>query len=663
MSADLASNDSFYAEISHACERFEAEWQSGKQPRIELYVAQVPEGARPELIRELLKLDTYYRRDRGDTILPEDYKSRYPEHASLIDTLLGPSLLAELPIRLTHAGRYRLEQYIAGGGMGDVWRAHDPDFRRPLAVKILKEEFKDRPDLVARFLEEAQITGQLQHPGVPPVHEIGRLADGRPFMAMKLIEGHTLADLLAERKGASDGLPRFLTIFEHVCQAVAYAHSRRVIHRDLKPANVMVGAFGEVQVMDWGLAKVLATECRRSATSDISEQTTYAPVQFDIVVGPTRPGAVMGTLAFMPPEQARGEIDKLDERSDVFSLGAMLCEVLTGNPPYREPSPEKRWEQAKTANLADAFARLEAARADAGLIALSRRCLASEMGLRPDDASVVAKAVAAYQADVQERLRKAESEAAKAASRAKSLFLANMSHQFRTPLHSILGMIELVLETELSCEQRRDLEMVRASAEEMFADMSDSFDFTTIELGMIELQATAFRLRKSLNDWLKALASRAQQQGLQLAWEIEPGVPDDLVGDPERLRQILIHVVGNVIKFTDQGEVVLRVAVEERTEESARLHFEISAGISIPPDKLSDISRTRRRSGTGLGLAISRQLVEMMGGQLAVDSQPGRGNGFQFTAVFQMQKGQDSGSAPAPTSPGPSSPMKPSNTP
>src|SRR5262249_51497554 len=155
---------------------------------------------------------------------------------------------ADSSAKLTQAGRYRLEARIGHGGMGEVYRAHDSDFYRPLAVKVLKEEFKDRPEMVTRFLEEAKITGQLQHPGVPPAHVIGRLEDGRPFLSMKLIEGHTLAEMLAERKDPSEGLPRFLTIFEQVCQTVAYAHSRRVIHRDLKPTNVMVGAFGEVQV-------------------------------------------------------------------------------------------------------------------------------------------------------------------------------------------------------------------------------------------------------------------------------------------------------------------------------------------------------------------------------------------------------------------------------
>ena len=161
---------------------------------------------------------------------------------------------ADLPEQV---GRYRIEGEIARGGMGVVLRASDPDFGRTLAVKILLDHRRGDEAAVRRFIDEARLCGQLQHPGVPPVHEMGTLPDGRPYFAMKLVKGETLAALLARRANSMEDLPRFLSIFEQVCQTVAYAHSREVIHRDLKPANVMVGAFGEVQVMDWGLAKAL----------------------------------------------------------------------------------------------------------------------------------------------------------------------------------------------------------------------------------------------------------------------------------------------------------------------------------------------------------------------------------------------------------------------
>ena len=155
-------------------------------------------------------------------------------------------------------GRYQFLGEIARGGMGAVLKGRDTDLGRDLAVKVLLEQHRDNPDLVRRFVEEAQIGGQLQHPGIVPVYELGTFPDRRPFFMMKLVKGRTLAALLEARRDPADDRPRMLGVFEQVCQTVAYAHARGVIHRDLKPSNVMVGSFGEVQVMDWGLAKVLA---------------------------------------------------------------------------------------------------------------------------------------------------------------------------------------------------------------------------------------------------------------------------------------------------------------------------------------------------------------------------------------------------------------------
>jgi hypothetical protein len=163
----------------------------------------------------------------------------------------------EMPASSKRGGRYQLFGEIGRGGMGAVLKGHDPDLGRDLAVKVLLESHEDKPELVRRFVEEAQIGGQLQHPGIVPVYELGAFADRRPYFTMKLVKGRTLASLLALRESPAHDLPRFVSIFESICQTVAYAHARGVIHRDLKPSNVMVGSFGEVQVMDWGLAKIL----------------------------------------------------------------------------------------------------------------------------------------------------------------------------------------------------------------------------------------------------------------------------------------------------------------------------------------------------------------------------------------------------------------------
>jgi len=307
------------------------------------------------------------------------------------------------------SGRYELLEEIARGGMGAVIRCRDHHLHRDVVIKVMHDRLQDRPDSARRFLEEARITGQLQHPGIVPIHEQGTLPDGRPFFAMKLVRGETLAHLLKARPDPTHDRQRFLVIFAQICQAVAFAHSRGVIHRDLKPLNVMVGAFGEVQVMDWGLAKVVSAPSVEAAGE--------VEVAHPEGAGGTQAGAVMGTLAYMPPEQARGEVDRVDRRSDVFGLGAILCEILTGERVYTGNTPVALRAQAGGGRLEEAYARLEVCGADADLIGLATRCLAAEQDERPQDADAVARAVATYLAAVDERARQAEQERAAAEAR------------------------------------------------------------------------------------------------------------------------------------------------------------------------------------------------------------------------------------------------------
>ena len=243
----------------------------------------------------------------------------------------------EMPDPGGHPGRYQLVGEVARGGMGAVLKGRDVDLGRDLAIKVILEEHREIPEMVRRFVEEAQIGGQLQHPGIVPVHELGRFPDGRLYIAMKLVRGRTLAALLEDRKGPADDRPRFLAIFEQVCQTMAYAHSRGVVHRDLKPSNVMVGAFGEVQVMDWGLAKVLdqgGVADERRAQRGRDDASAIRTLRTGSEAGESLAGSVLGTPAYMAPEQARGEIDTVDERADVFGLGSILCEILSGQPAY-----------------------------------------------------------------------------------------------------------------------------------------------------------------------------------------------------------------------------------------------------------------------------------------------------------------------------------------
>jgi signal transduction histidine kinase/tRNA A-37 threonylcarbamoyl transferase component Bud32 len=580
---------------------------------------------------------------------------------------------SEMPAPAASTGRLQLVGEIARGGMGAILKGRDVDLGRDIAVKVLLETHQGKTELAQRFIEEAQITGQLQHPGIAPVYELGVFPDRRPYFTMKLVKGKTLAALLAERKDPAEERPRLLHVFEQVCQTLAYAHARGVIHRDLKPSNVMVGAFGEVQVMDWGLAKVLreggvadeAKARQQQQAATVIHTQRSAGSSAPEVGSHTQAGSVLGTPGYMAPEQARGEVELVDERADVFGLGAILCEVLTGQPPFTGKGAEAQ-RKAQTAKLDEAYARLDGCGADAELIALAKRCLAPEPWDRPRQAGEVAEAVTAYQQSVAQRLRRAELERAAAQARAeeekntrqmaaltsqyKTEFLAKMSHELRTRLNRLLLLSDQLSNNpdgNLKPRQTDFAKTIHSWGNDLLMLINDIDELSKIESGTVVGDVGELRLVDLHGYVERTFRHVAEAKGVGFAIEVDPHLPQAMLTDVNRLQQVIKNLLSNAFKFTHSGRVSLHVGVAREgwspdttslNHASIVLAFTVSdTGIGISSDKQqiifeafqqADGSTSREYGGTGLGLAISRELSRLLGGEIRLVSSPGQGSTF-----------------------------------
>ncbi len=338
----------------------------------------------------------FFLNSRGSLMVgPREERLREASHPS------------SLEVPLESPGRYRVRGEHARGGMGRILIAHDHHLKRDIAVKELlvdvegaRKSWKSTDSsssrksrsLTVRFLREARVTARLEHPSIVPVHELGRREDGHLYYTMKLLRGKTLADVLKEANSLQERL-KLLPHFIDLCQALAYAHSQGVIHRDIKPSNIMVGEFGETVVIDWGLAKVRGEKDIHAA--EFQETASVGVVDVEEEDTRTTYGQVLGTLCYMPPEQAEGNIDLVDERSDVYALGAVLYELLTKRPPFQHGNPiqlryQVTHEEPETILSREPYVSRE-------LVAICERAMAKDPDARYQSAKELAEEVGRFQ--------------------------------------------------------------------------------------------------------------------------------------------------------------------------------------------------------------------------------------------------------------------------
>lgn len=465
---------------------------------------------------------------------------------------------------------YTVTRLIAQGGMGKVWHGYELTLNREVAMKTLK------PGANAdRFITEAKITAMLPHPNIPPVYAIGQLDNGTPWLAMKFVRGHTLNTLLQTTPRSPASLSQMVQIFEQVAQAVGFAHSHGLIHRDIKPPNIMVGEFGEVLLMDWGLAKNILHSTDPTEPDTINDSACCVNSIAESA-GLTEEGHVLGTPGYMAPEQARGE--RLDARTDVFALGSLLATILTGQPAFVGITATDILIRTAHADLADVKRRLDLCGADSELIAVAKRCLSAIPEGRPADGREVAAMVATYRANVEARLRHAETRAAEA----------------------------LVLAAEAS--KRRRLRIWASSAVMLSLGLGLVVSLTFLQRAITAENQAITEAQRALESETTAIAERDakdlafQDRTKALESEQQARSAERIARDKTRtaLRALTDMLVENQLSregfLTDDSKAFLRMMIEQY-QQLARLSGDDAESRSIQGEGLFRVGRMQHHLG------------------------------------------------------------------
>lgn len=538
----------------------------------------------------LLQTEIAARRGRGEQVEFTEIRARFPE---LDEDILRD--LVELPIFAPPAdreqdamlpSRYQLLSKLGSGGVGEVWKAYDSLMEREVAVKTIRKEHRLNQVVNQRLEREALITGAIQHPGIPSIHGFGRLADGSVHVVMKQVQGTTLAEILAQGQSESEDLPRLINIFAQIAKTLAFTHAQGVIHRDLKPQNIMVGRFGEVQVLDWGMSKRTEQESETETTTAGGDTLSPADESEGASVL-TRAGEVFGTPAYMAPEQASGSQQQVGPQSDVFSLGAMLYEILCGRRLHPSADGQDLIQRAAAGVTPESLEELRTSGIDEKLRNICERCLQLSPKARPANAGDVSDAVVDYLEGTQvaleqERLDRqaAEIEAVEATKRRKATvwFLSAIVAA------SLIGIVGVLWQWSVASEARDEAQTQGNLAEERFLQAKQTVDQFLVEVansgsllsatpGTQALRRTLLTKAKNYYEAftatepdsleLKAELANAYQSLGKVARELESG--DETIEVLSKALQIREDVIAEGFQIPEQTLELMRTHNELAT--------------------------------------------------------------------------------------------------